>query len=134
MGVDLNHTIVHARDSEKTAAFLVEILGLPQPGRLGPFHIVEAANGVSLDVMDADDEISPQHYAFLVSEAEFDEIFGRIRERSVPYWADPAQSKPGQMNRRDGGRGVYFEDPNGHLLEILTRPYGSGGKASEAGN
>jgi len=127
MAVRLDHTIVSARDSEKTAAFLVEILGLPAPTRFGPFHVVEAANGVSLDVMDADGEITPQHYAFLVDETEFDAIFDRIRQRSLSHWADPAQSKPGRINRRDGGRGVYFEDPNGHLLEILTRPYGSGG-------
>ena len=130
MTVKLNHTIVHARDSEKTAAFLVEILGLPEPSRFGPFHVVEAANAVSLDVMDADGEIRSQHYAFLVSESEFDEIFGRIQRRGMQYWADPAQEKAGQINRRDGGRGLYFEDPDGHLLEILTRPYGSGGWTS----
>jgi catechol 2,3-dioxygenase-like lactoylglutathione lyase family enzyme len=127
MTVQLNHTIVHARDSEKTAGFWIEVLGLPKATRFGPFHVIQAANGVSLDVMDAEDEVSPQHYAFLVSEPEFDEIFGRIQERGIQYWADPGQSKPGQINRRDGGRGTYFEDPNGHLLEILTRPYGSGG-------
>src|SRR5262249_40604132 len=127
MPVQLNHTIVHARDSEETADFLVQVLGLPAASRFGPFHVVQAANGVSLDVMDAEGEINPQHYAFLISEPEFDEIFGRIRERGVPYWADPAQERAGQINRRDGGRGVYFEDPDGHLLEILTRPYGSGG-------
>ena len=127
MAVKLNHTIVYARDSEKTAAFLVEILGLPQPSGFGPFRVVEAANGVSLDVMDAEDEVSSQHYAFLVSESEFDEIFERIQNRGMPYWANPSRAKSGQMNHRDGGRGVYFEDPNGNLLEILTRPYGSGG-------
>ena len=135
MAVKLNHTIVSARDSEKSAAFLVEILGLPAPSHFGPFHVVEAANGVSLDVMDAEAKISRQHYAFLVDEAEFDEIFDRIQQRGISHWADPAQSKPGRINRRDGGRGVYFEDPNGHLLEILTRPYGSaGGMAPESGD
>jgi catechol 2,3-dioxygenase-like lactoylglutathione lyase family enzyme len=89
---------------------------------------MQTANGVSLDLIDAgpDYEIEPQHYAFLVSEAEFDGIFGRIRERGLAHWADPGRSQAGQINRHDGGRGVYFEDPNGHLLEILTRPYGSG--------
>jgi hypothetical protein len=82
---------------------------------------------VSLDFIESDGEITPQHYAFLVGEAEFDEIFGRIRERNLPYWADPGQTQPGEINRRDGGRGVYWEDPNGHFLEVLTRPYGSGG-------
>ena len=127
MAVQLNHTIVHARDSEKTAGFWIEVLGLSKATRFGPFHVVQAANGVSLDVMDAEGEVSGQHYAFLVSEPEFDQIFGRIHERGIQYWADPGQSKPGEINRRDGGRGAYFEDPNGHLLEILTRPYGSGG-------
>jgi hypothetical protein len=75
----------------------------------------------------ADGEIVSQHYAFLVTEAEFDEIFARIRERHLPYWADPRLGQRDQINEWDGGRGVYFEDPNGHVLEALTRPYGSGG-------
>lgn len=126
MTVQLNHTIVHARDSQASAAFLAEILGLPPPGRFGPFHVVEVANGVSLDFLDNPDTIDPQHYAFLISEAEFDQIFGRIRARGLAYWADPYRTRPGQINHGDGGRGVYFLDPNGHFLEILTRPYGSG--------
>ena len=84
-------------------------------------------NGANFDFMNADEEITPQHYAFLVGEKEFDEIFGRIRERALPYWADPAQTRVGEINHNDGGRGVYFEDPNGHFLEVITRPYGSGG-------
>jgi catechol 2,3-dioxygenase-like lactoylglutathione lyase family enzyme len=126
MPVQLNHTIVSAQDRRASATFLAEILGLPAPTPYGPFLVVEAANGVSLDFIDADDDITPQHYAFLISEPEFDEIFGRIRERDLPYWADSHQSHPGEINHNDGGRGVYFEDPNGHLLEIITRPYGSG--------
>ena len=77
--------------------------------------------------MNADGEIARQHYAFLVSDSDFDEIFGRIRERALPYWADPARSQQGEINHHDGGRGVFFEDPNGHLLEVITRSYGSGG-------
>lgn len=127
MSVQLNHTIVSARDSRASATFLTEMLGLPAPSRYGPFMVVEASNGVSLDFIDTDDEITPQHYAFLITEDEFDEIFGRIHERGLPYWADPAKAQPGRINQRDGGRGVYFEDPDGHFLEILTRPYGSGG-------
>jgi catechol 2,3-dioxygenase-like lactoylglutathione lyase family enzyme len=125
--VALNHTIVHSRDPEKAARFLVEILGLPTPSRFGPFHVVELANGVSLDFLDAgEDEIATQHYAFLVGEADFDASFGRVRERGLPYWADPFRRKAGEINHHDGGRGVYFEDPSGHLLELITRPYGSG--------
>jgi catechol 2,3-dioxygenase-like lactoylglutathione lyase family enzyme len=127
MTVQLNHTIAWARDVEASAMFLADILGRPAPKRWGPFLIVELDNGVSLDFLEADDDIAPQHYAFLIGEAEFDEIFGRIRERKLPYWADPGQTQRGEINRHDGGRGVYFEDPSGHLLEVLTRPYGSGG-------
>lgn len=126
MAVQLNHTIVSARDSEASATFLAEILGLPPPARYGPFQMVETANGVTLDFADAQGEITPQHYAFLVSEAEFDEIFGRIERRGLPFWADPGQNRPGQINTNDGGRGTYFEDPDGHILEIITRPYGAG--------
>lgn len=127
MPAQLNHTIVACRDQQRSAAFLSEVLGLPAPTRFGPFLVVEAANGVSLDFHDADGDIAPQHYAFLVTEAEFDEIFGRIRDRGLPYWADPGRRRAGEINRNDGGRGVYFPDPDGHLLEIITRPYGSGG-------
>ena len=127
MTVQLNHTIVAARDKQISATFLSEILGLPEPKPFGPFLGVEVDNDVTLDFRDADGEITAQHYAFLISEAEFDEIFGRIQERGLSYWADPFRNQPGEINTRDGGRGVYFEDPSGHFLEILTRPYGSGG-------
>ena len=115
------------RDSQVSATFLADVLGLPAPKRWGPFLVVTTDNGTNMDFMDADGEIAPQHYAFLVSETEFDEIFGRVRARSLPFWADPAQSQPGEVNHHDDGRGFYFEDPDGHFLEIITRPYGSGG-------
>ena len=127
VAIQFNHTIVWARDSRASAKFLAEILGLSAPNRWGPFEVVTTENGTNVDFMDTDSEIKPQHYAFLVSEAEFDEIFGRIRQRGLSYWADPAQTQPGEINHNDGGRGVHFEDPDGHFLEILTRPYGSGG-------
>jgi catechol 2,3-dioxygenase-like lactoylglutathione lyase family enzyme len=123
MPVQLNHTIVAARDRHASAAFLTEILGLEPPTTYGPFAVVELANGVSLDFID-DPEIHQRHYAFLVSEDEFDEIFGRIRARGLDYWADPFDRQPGEINTNDGGRGVYWYDPNGHKLEIITRPYG----------
>jgi len=126
MAVQLNHTIVASRDRASSARFFTEILGLPDPTPFGHFLVVQTDNGVSLDFSDTDGRITPQHYAFLISEAEFDEIFARIRERGITHWADPGQTRPGEINHGDGGRGVYFEDPNGHLLEILTRPYGSG--------
>lgn len=126
MSIELNHTIVSSRDRRASAEFLAEVLGLPAPTPFGPFMVVTVANGVSLDFSDADGEITPQHYAFLVSEAEFDEVFERIRERDLPYWADPGRRRPGEINHNDGGRGVYFPHPDGHLLEIITRPYGGG--------
>ncbi|HTJ38248.1 MAG TPA: VOC family protein [Dactylosporangium sp.] len=127
MSVQLNHTIVAARDKETSASFLATMLGVPVGPRFGPFIPVEVSNGVTLDFIDAGSEpIASQHYAFLVSEGEFDAIFGRIREVGVDYYADPHHDRPRQINHRDGGRGVYFDDPNGHNLEILTRPYGSG--------
>ena len=127
MAIDLNHTILRARHSEQSARFLAEMLGLPAPRRWGPFQMVTTDNGANLDYMDADGDITPQHYAFLVGDDEFDKILARIRQRALPYWADPGQTQPTEINRHDGGRGLYFEDPNGHLLEIITRPYGSGG-------
>lgn len=126
MTVQLDHTIVSARDSKASATFFVEILGLPAPTRFGPFEVVDLDNGVSLDFLDTDDAFTIEHYAFLISEPEFDQIFARIRARGLRFWADPGRSRPGEINHNDGGRGLYFEDPNGHLLEILTRPYASG--------
>jgi len=126
MSVELNHTIVSTTDRERSATFLSEVLGLAPPTTFGPFLVVEAANGVSLDFMQTDGPVTAQHYAFLVSEDEFDEIFGRIQERKLPYWADPGRRHAGEINHNDGGRGVYFPDPDGHFLEIITRPYGSG--------
>jgi catechol 2,3-dioxygenase-like lactoylglutathione lyase family enzyme len=126
MSVQLNHTIVSCRDQQRSAAFLSEILGLPAATRFGHFLVVQADNNVSLDFSETSGEISAQHYAFLVGEEEFDASFGRVKERGVTFWADPGQTRRGEINTRDGGRGLYFEDPDGHLLEILTRPYGGG--------
>lgn len=128
MAIKLNHTIVISRDKRAAATFLTELFGLPPPVPFGPFLGVQVANEVTLDFVDEAGEITAQHYAFLVDEPEFDAIFGRIRQRGLAYWADPEQLAAGQINTRDGGRGVYFEDPSGHLLEIITRPYGSGDK------
>jgi catechol 2,3-dioxygenase-like lactoylglutathione lyase family enzyme len=126
MAIQLNHTIVRVRDKAESARFLTEILGLDEPTSYGPFLIVQVDNEVSLDFADDHGPVHPQHYAFLVDESEWDEIFGRIRERGLSYWADPMKKRPGEFNTNDGGRGVYWEDPNGHFLEIITRPYGSG--------
>ena len=127
MTVEFNHTIVWSRDSSASATFLADILGLPAPKQWGPFQVVVTGNGVNIDFLDKDGEISPQHYAFLVSEEEFDQIFGRVKDRGLSFWADPACSNPWKINTHDGGRGFYFRDPNEHLLEVITRSYGSGG-------
>jgi catechol 2,3-dioxygenase-like lactoylglutathione lyase family enzyme len=123
----LNHTIVGARDREATARYLTEILGLPAHRTVGHFAIVQVGD-TSLDFVETREEIASRHFAFLVSEPEFDEIFARITGRGLPYWADPFRKEPQRFNRWDDGRGLYFTDPNGHLLEIITRPYGSGGR------
>ena len=126
MAIKLNHTIILARDKRASAQFLSEMLGLPAPVPFGPFFGVQTQNEVTLDFIDVEGDIPSMHYAFLISDSEFDEIFGRIKARKLKYWADPDQSAAYQINTRDGGRAIYFEDPSGHLLEILTRPYGSG--------
>ena len=129
MAITLNHTIVAAYDKKRSATFLTELFDLPSPTPFGHFLTVKVANGVDLDYAEVPEgeQIRPQHYAFLVSEPEFDDIYGRIKQRGLDHWADPRATRPGEINHNDGGRGVYFQDPAGHYLEILTRPYGSGG-------
>jgi catechol 2,3-dioxygenase-like lactoylglutathione lyase family enzyme len=128
MAITFNHTIVAARDRQQSADFFTDLFGLPAARPFGPFLAVEVNHGVSLDYAEVSpgEDIHPQHYAFLVSDDEFDAIYGRIRERALPHWADPHGRHPGEINHHDGGRGVYFQDPSGHYLEIITRPYGSG--------
>ena len=121
MAVQLNHTIVSVRDRHESANFLAEILGLAEPTPFGRFLVVQVDNDVSLDFAEDDGPVHPRHYAFLVGESEFDQIFDRIRTRGLPYWADPGHDEPGEINTWDGGRGVYFDDPDGHAMEILTR-------------
>jgi catechol 2,3-dioxygenase-like lactoylglutathione lyase family enzyme len=121
---ELNHTIVWSNDRHRAAEFTAEILGLPTPRSFFHFQVVDLANGVSLDFMDHEGPISTQHYAFLVSDTEFDAGMARIRDKGLTFWADPARSQPGEINHHFGGRGVYFENPDGHLLEMITKPYG----------
>ena len=124
MPAQLNHTIVWCSDKHRSSKFLAEMLGLAPPRTFLHFEIVDAANGVSLDFMEKDGPVAKQHYAFLVSDAEFDAGMERIAGKGLIYWADPARSQPGAINHHFGGRGVYFEDPDGHLLELITKPYG----------
>lgn len=128
MSISFNHTIVAAHDKQESAAFLTELFGLPDPQPFGPFMVVGLDHDASLDYAEAPtaEEIQPRHYAFLVSEDDFDAIYAKISSRGLQHWADPGAQRPDEINHRDGGRGVYFRDPNGHAMEILTRPYGSG--------
>ncbi|MEU6992801.1 VOC family protein [Streptomyces sp. NPDC046465] len=125
MSVQLNHTIVHARDNRESAEFFADLLGLEVAGEWGPFVAVALSNGVTLDFATIPAEhITPQHYAFLVSEAEFDAAYEKIGARGIRHWADPHQKQPGEINRNDGGKGVYFLDPAEHAMELITVPYG----------
>jgi catechol 2,3-dioxygenase-like lactoylglutathione lyase family enzyme len=127
MGVQLNHTIVWSSDARRSARFLAEMLGRPAPSTFYRFEVVELDNGVSLDFADLAGPIQQQHCAFLIGKEDFDAVLARIREKDVAHWADPMRSQPNAINRNDGGRGVYFADPDDHMMEVITRPYGSGG-------
>ena len=122
---ELNHTIVWCSDKQLSADFLSDILGLPPARTFFHFLVVDLGNGVSLDYYQKDGPVSPQHYAFLVSDDEFDAGFERIKGQGLTYWADPARTRPGEINHHFGGRGIYFADPDQHLMELITRPYGS---------
>ena len=128
MAVELNHTIVAASDAAASASWYADLFGLAAPIQYGPFWQVSTSNGVNLDFQTIEKraQITSQHYAFLVGEDDFNEVFGRVVERGMDYFADPFRSRRGEINHNDGGRGVYFPDPDGHWLEIITRPYGSG--------
>lgn len=117
---ELNHTIVRATDKAASAAFLAGILGLRVGEPVGPFVPVQLTNGVTLDFMDVG-TVTLQHYAFLIDEADFDAAFARIRESGTEFWADPDRQRPGETNTMNGGRGVYFADPDGHNMELMTR-------------
>lgn len=125
MSIQLNHTIVWCRDKVRSAGFLAQVLGLPEPRKFLHFLVIDLSNGASLDYFESDEHLAVQHYAFLVSDSEFDAILERLRQRDVTIWADPGRRRQGEINRHFGGRGAYFQDPDGHLLEIITRPYGT---------
>jgi len=125
MAVQFNHTLVNVADKKAAASLFVELMALPEPTTYGPFLVVELANAASIDFVDVE-EVHPQHYAFLVGDEDFDGILARIKARGLGWWADPFKRRPEEWNTDDGGRGLYWEDPDGHLYEIITRPYGSG--------
>lgn len=127
MSVQLNHTIVWCSDKQKSASFLVDILGLSRPIEFGQMLVVQLDNAVSLDFFESSDAISMQHYAFLIGEDQFERVFACIRDKGLQYWADPGKQRAGETYSHNGGRGMYFDDPDGHLLEVMTRPYKIGG-------
>lgn len=124
MAVQLNHTIVHSQHKQQSAEFLARILGLGPPGKFSHFVTVEVANGVSLD-FDNTDRVRSQHYAFIVSDEEFDPIFDRVRGEDIAFFADPTHQLVGKINTHHTGRGFYFSGPEGHNYEVITRPYGT---------
>ncbi|WP_020670807.1 VOC family protein [Amycolatopsis nigrescens] len=124
MSVQLNHTIVPATDKHASAEFLAGILGL-EVGAHDFFVPIELDHGVLLDFMDAEN-FGWQHYAFLVSEAEFDAAFARITAAGARYYGTPDKAAMGEIYFHNGGRGVYFEDPDGHAMELLTVPNAPG--------
>jgi catechol 2,3-dioxygenase-like lactoylglutathione lyase family enzyme len=125
MTAQLNHTIVWCSDKHRSSAFMAEMLGLPDTRPFAHFLVIPLDNGVSMDFMEKEGKVVPQHYAFLVDEAAFDAGMAKIAEKGLTYWADPARQHRDEINRHWGGRGVYFEDPDGHFLELITKPYGS---------
>jgi catechol 2,3-dioxygenase-like lactoylglutathione lyase family enzyme len=121
MSVQLNHTIIWCRDKRTSADFLADILGRPEPTPFSIFLVMALDNGVSLDFGEVDHEVAPQHYAFQVDEPEFKRAFARVGERGLDYWADPGRTRRGEIYRHGDSRGFYFQDPDNHLLEVLTR-------------
>lgn len=133
MPVAFNHTIVHARDAQESATFFSEVMGLPLPVRLGPFLAVSVEHAATFDFVQASEGevIHSQHYAFLVTEQDFDEIYGRIVEWGIEHYPEPHFGRKNEINYNDGGRGVYWCDPSGHFLEIITVPYGGWPEGSD---
>ncbi|WP_405614345.1 VOC family protein [Streptomyces sp. NBC_00076] len=122
--VQLNHTVVYASDRHLSAEFIAAILGLKVGAPFGPFLPVDLGNGVTLDYYEKRDEpIQAQHYAFLVPDEQFDAMIARLETVGVTYYADPSHTEPSRINHLFGGRGAYFEDPDRHNMEIMTRPY-----------
>ena len=121
MPITLNHTIVPSRDKQSSATFFARIMGLPEPGSIGNFVQVRVNDDLAMDY-DNRERFEAHHYAFVVSDAEFDQIFDRLQREQVRYGSGPSDPTNGQINTRRGGRGLYFSDPDGHLMEIMTVP------------
>jgi catechol 2,3-dioxygenase-like lactoylglutathione lyase family enzyme len=122
MAIVLNHTIVPARDKQAAARLFAQLLGLGYPGDGGHFAPVKVNDGLTFLFSDEEEAFESHHYAFHVADAEFDAIFGRIREAGLVYGSTPWSPDDGKLNDWGGGRGVYFATPDGHLLELMTVP------------
>ncbi|MFB6631118.1 VOC family protein [Streptomyces sp. NPDC056362] len=123
MAVTFNHTIIASKDREASARFFRELLEIPEAPSWGPFRNIQLADGVLLQFAEPPVDIQMQHYAFLVDDELFDRAYQRLRDGGVEHWADPQMKRPGETNTEHGGRGVYFKDPSGHAIELITRPY-----------
>jgi catechol 2,3-dioxygenase-like lactoylglutathione lyase family enzyme len=124
VSIQLNHIIIPAKEKWTSAKFLAAILGLEPGPQWGPFVPIRTSNGVTIDFVDAG-HFEPYHCAFLVSDVEFDAALAHLRDQRLVFYADFSRKQPGEINHLYGGRGVYFDDPNGHLLELITQPYGT---------
>ena len=120
MTIELNHTIIPSRDKDAAARFFARIFGLSYDGPHHHFAPVQVNEALTMDFDDDRGDFDSHHYAFKVSEEEFDAMFGRIQEEGIPYGSGPRSAEDMEINHRHGGRGVYFRDPDGHLLELLT--------------
>ncbi|GAA3895241.1 VOC family protein [Streptomyces gulbargensis] len=124
MPVSFDHTIIVSKNREESARFFRDLLECPAAPSWGPFLNVQLDDGTLLQFAEPPvEEVQMQHYAFLVDDDLFDRAYDRLRERGVEHWADPQMTRPGETNTGHGGRGVYFKDPAGHAIELLTRPY-----------
>ncbi len=123
MSVSFNHTIIASKDRAESVRFFRELFELPEAPSWGPFRNIQLPDGVLLQFAEPPVEIQMQHYAFLVDDDLFDRAYARLRAAGVEHWADPHGKRPNETNTEHGGRGVYFKDPSGHGIEIITRPY-----------
>ncbi|MEV6350220.1 VOC family protein [Actinoplanes sp. NPDC051851] len=123
MAVSFNHTIIAAKDREESARFYRELLEIEAAPSWGPFTNIQLDDGTLLQFAEPPVEIQMQHYALLIDDELFDRAYQRLCDRGVTHWADPQMHRAGEINHNHGGRGVYFKDPAGHAIELITKPY-----------
>ncbi|BCJ39619.1 hypothetical protein GCM10010168_79260 [Actinoplanes ianthinogenes] len=123
MSATFNHTIIASKDRAESARFYRELLEAPAAPSWGPFTNIQLDGGVLLQFAEPPVDIQMQHYAFLLDDDLFDRALARLRDGGIEHWADPQMRRPGEINNEHGGRGVYFKDPAGHAIELITRPY-----------